>query len=141
MVGGSGNDTYLFSLGDGNTTIYNLDTSNSTDTLQLGAGIATTDVQTTRVGNNLLLQVSGSDNTTETITIYNHFLNDDNQLDQIEFADGTVWTTTQIDAALLFVGDENNNTLNGGSGNDRLEGLGGNDTLYGQNGNRYPVRR
>ena len=47
------------------------------------------------------------------------------QLDQIEFADGTVWTTTQIDAALLFVGDENNNTIIGGDGNDRLEGLGG----------------
>ncbi len=40
LNGGSGNDTYLFSQGDGDTTIHNLDTGNSTDTLQLGQGIA-----------------------------------------------------------------------------------------------------
>ncbi len=133
LVGDKGDDTYLFSLGDGDTSIHNLDTSNSTDTLQLGQGIATTDVQTTRVDNDLLLQVSGADNTTETITIYDHF-RDDYRLDQVEFADGTVWTSTQIDAALL-IGDENDNTINGGDGNDLLEGRGGNDTLYGGGGN------
>ncbi len=104
--------------------------------MQLGQGIATTDIQTTRVDNNLLLQVSGANNTTETITIQDHFLGNSYRLDQIEFADGTVWALPTN----LLEGTENDDTLNGGSGNDLLKGLAGNDTgngndkLYGQNG-------
>ncbi|MBY0565630.1 MAG: hypothetical protein K2P58_15780 [Hyphomonadaceae bacterium] len=60
----------------------------------------------------------------------------------LNFADGTVWTQSQIAAAAAippntgqtFTGTAAADTLTGGAGNDTLDGLGGADTLNGMGG-------
>ncbi|WP_454566157.1 calcium-binding protein, partial [Pseudomonas sp. AIG] len=81
------------------------------------------------------------------------------QLERVEFADGTLWTSAQLIAPLLqqtgtegndvltgvstaynqtLRGNGGNDTLTAGSGNDVLEGGTGNDTLSGgQGSDRY----
>ncbi|GLO53631.1 hypothetical protein PPUN110474_50320 [Pseudomonas putida] len=77
------------------------------------------------------------------------------QLERIEFADGTVWSSTDLSAQLLTLtggeaddvltgvsadfthvlsGGGGNDTLTAGAGNDRLEGGTGNDVLNGGRG-------
>ena len=44
LTAGNGNDTYLFGYGSGQDTVYDYDTNpGNLDTVQLGAGIATTE--------------------------------------------------------------------------------------------------
>lgn len=154
FVGGTGNDTitgaaygntYVFNQGDGQDTITNYTpATNYSDVLQLGAGIAAADSTPVRSGLDLVLKLAGTDQ----ITIKNWFLDGAKayQIDQVKFADGTVWTNAQINARALEVfGTASNDTmsavaafasvLHGGDGNDTLTSQGIGDVLYGDNGN------
>ncbi|WP_277588252.1 calcium-binding protein [Pseudomonas chlororaphis] len=155
LNGGRGSDLYLFNLGDGQDVI-NDDNSiySDVDVLRFGAGILAADITASRSGINLVLShVNGQDK----ITLTNWFAENTGryQLERIEFADGTVWTSAALSAQLLqftggagddvltgvsvafnqvFSGGGGNDTLTAGSGDDRLEGGTGNDVLNGGRG-------
>ncbi|MES0042238.1 Ig-like domain-containing protein [Mesorhizobium sp. M0091] len=69
LEGGQGSDTYVWNLGDGNDTVTDSGSAQDTDLLQLGAGISSTSVEYTRVGDNLLVTFDGG----EHISITNQF--------------------------------------------------------------------
>ncbi|MBL0375288.1 hypothetical protein JJB09_25055 [Rhizobium sp. KVB221] len=144
--GGSGSDNYIIGRHFGTTEIYDKDGAldSSFDTLRFSAHNAS-DIIASREGADLLLTdaVTG-----ETIRITNEFegrwpgatISDasfDYGVGQIAFADGTLWSKTDIalavskidDNSTTLVGSEDIDVLQGGHGDDRLEG-GGDTDIY-----------
>jgi trimeric autotransporter adhesin len=99
LYGMEGSDTFLFSLGDGRDRIRNfIDESSvqSIDTVLLGSGIFTSDVLLERLGETLMIAISG---TNDSISIERYFSASapyvaDNYL--IKFSDGTEWKKVDI---------------------------------------------
>ncbi|MCI0998327.1 calcium-binding protein, partial [Pseudomonas corrugata] len=124
------------------------------DVLRFGTGIQAADILASRSGTSLVLShVNGQDQ----VTVTNWFTEntDRYQLERIEFADGTVWTSAALSVQVLQLtggaGDDvltgvsssqaqvirgggGNDTLTAGAGADQLEGGTGNDTLNGGQG-------
>jgi VCBS repeat-containing protein len=132
LEGGLGDDTYRFSLGDGQDTIS--DGGGTNDVLELGAGIATTDiiVEQSIDGANLVLKVKGpTGETGERVTIEQAL--DTGRIEHVRFADGTDWSIADLLSRLatngddVIHGDASANSLVGKLGNDTLVGAGGND--------------
>ena len=155
LNGGGGNNTYRFGLGDGQDTIqYVYDTTpGKINTLAFEAGIDPSMVSVKRVLDNqnfsgyatLLVTVgTGGDQ----VIVQGFAVNDDprmghNPLQQITFADGTVWSLDDI-VQKTMIGASSDDTiagtvradeLHGGAGNDNLGGRDGDDVLYGEAGN------
>ena len=158
IVGGKGNDTissfrgddvYVFNRGDGKDIITDY---NGFDTIQLGEGIKPEDVVLKRVyvNRDWSLEISLKD-TDDAITFISHFdptkpsMSSNHTLEQIKFADGTVWTKEDIDDKMHHLtGTEDDDRLaaydkarvvyHGRGGNDTLVGSEGNDELYGEDG-------
>ncbi len=151
LTGGQGADIYKFGKGYGQDTINNYDSDNSVDTIQLGAGIATTGVTLTRSGDDLLIQLN---NSSDQLRVSYYFSQDGASvyaLNNLQFADGTVWdvatvkTKVQVSTANddyiigyatneILLGGDGNDTINANDGNDTLTGGTGNDSLNGGNG-------
>ncbi len=94
LTGGAGNDTWFFGRGDGQDIVIATDTATSrTDRIQLAAGIATSDIRLSRVGNNLIIQIIGS---TDQINVQNYYSSTSNRITDIRFDNGTLWNQTQI---------------------------------------------
>ena len=145
---GAGNDTYRFGRADGQDTIWDVDvTSGNLDTIALKEGVAAGDVRITRPAgtNNLILSIAG---TTDTLTVANFFVGDGSggyAIEQMTFADGTVWDLATIRTKALTVGATGNaddltgyaldDYIDGQAGNDRIWGRGGDDLLVGGAGN------
>jgi Ca2+-binding RTX toxin-like protein len=165
LRGTMGNDTYLFDLGDGNDTIVeeSLGYGGVTDKLVFGSGIAAADISVTRVGNDLLLRHSNGSDSVRVQGWYDTTSSLAKKLERVEFADGTVWTGSELSTRGLAVsgtaGDDSltgtgsfanvidggagndvitggaaGDTLLGGAGNDTLNGVAGNDSLFGGEG-------
>ena len=147
LDGGEGNNTYLFGRGDGQDTIYSVDsTADKFSTLRFKAGVAATDVTVTRDGAHLILSING---TGDRVTVGNFFWGDEpagnayNGVQQVVFADGATWDLAAIKARSLTVGSGNdsvrgfssNDTIDSGSGNDTVYGGVGDDVLSGGTGN------
>ena len=158
IVGGRGNDiidsfrgddTYVFNRGDGKDIITDY---NGFDTVQFGEGIKPEDVVLKRVyvNRDWSLEISLKD-TDDAITFISHFdptkpsMSSNHTLEQIKFADGTVWTKEDIDDKMHHLtGTEDDDRLaaydkakvvyHGRGGNDTLVGSEGNDELYGEDG-------
>lgn len=141
-------NVYTFGRGEGQDTIVDFDFTSEqpTDILLMNVGVSPNDVLAQRVGDNLVLGITG---TTDQLTIQSHFASvfvqppfaatgrtvKAYQLDLIQFADGTVWDAAAIASMLPIIGTELNDFLQG-SGNDNvILGLGGHDTLQGLLGN------
>ncbi len=59
-----------------------------------------------------------------------------NEIEEVRFADGTVWTAAMLVAMTKIInGTDSADALNGTVGDDRIYGLAGNDTLDGYEGN------
>jgi Ca2+-binding RTX toxin-like protein len=156
----------VFALGDGQDTIYE---ESGTDTIQFAAGINPDDITAKRVVHSvgdttsydLELGIAGTD---DRVTIQRYFgyrsgftssTTPNRMIEQITFANGTVWTQSTIydklhnlvgtagndsflaydSGAVNYQGLAGNDTLSSGSGNDTLIGGTGNDALCGGNGN------
>ena len=92
-----GNDTYVFKRGDGNDTIDNYadDCATAADKIQCGADIALANLLFTKYGNDLLINISG---TNDSLTIKNWFINDTCRPGQFLFQYLTsVLTPAQVD--------------------------------------------
>ena len=140
LYGGAGDDSYLFGRGDGRTYIYNRDAvEGRKDLLHFLEGITPGDVRASRTnyGNNsddkLRLTVQNSDGSEALITVEKFFienqLNNQYEIDEVIFADGTVWNTESLKRQVLLTDEDN--TQNGHEFNDYLNGWGGDDTLHG----------
>ncbi|MDO8310463.1 MAG: calcium-binding protein, partial [Sideroxyarcus sp.] len=137
MRGGNGNDTYVFNVGDGQDKVYQnfvdnngSDNATTVDTIALGSGITTASIVLNRVVDNLVIKTSATDS----VTVNNYYLtNVDWKIDQIKFADGTVWNQATIEqnATLVQVPTTGPDVLSGTTGNDVIHGLAGNDTIGG----------
>ncbi|MBO3712989.1 MAG: hypothetical protein J5X22_21645 [Candidatus Accumulibacter sp.] len=140
LDGGAGNDTYVFGVGSGKDTISAYDrTVGKLDVVQLGKGVLTTNLQASRDGTALMLSING---TADSLRINSYFSDDATggyQVEQIKFADGTIWDVATIKSKVLAGTVENDvrygyatdDSLSGGTGDDTLYGAAGNDTLSG----------
>jgi len=129
LSGGWGSDTYFFELGDGQDRIQ--ENGYDTDTIRFGAGIAAADIVLSREGNDLVLAIAG---TGDRITVGNWNYGEYYRIEQVVFADGTVWDAAALAgmyAALPLLGTEGDDYLGGGDGDNILDGGAGNDTLSG----------
>ena len=139
LSGGNGSDTYVFGKGSGNDTINNYawddTTPNKLDVIQL-TGLNAADVTLRRDGDDLLIRVNAA---ADTLRVSAYFSEDAASLagyavQQIRFADATVWNTARVKAEVIK-GSVNNDVLAGYETADTLNALDGNDTLYGHGGN------
>src|SRR5262245_461147 len=133
LLGGAGSDTYIYARGDGNDVIREVGNTADTDTLRF-LDLLAADVTLSRSlvdANDLLVTINA---TGQIITVDQHFLDNAHGLERLQFADGTLWTRTQIQAAAWFRGTTGGETIQGTTGNDTIEGNGGNDVLVGSYG-------
>ena len=149
LIGGNGNDTYIFNAGWGNDTIDNSsndDPSSCEDTIQFGSDIFVDDIVIKRQENDLILSTQDGSNT---LRVFSYFVEagaTNNTIKYIKFADGTTWTyedvrlawnqnPVSVDGGVTLEGNDDANSLSGGSGNDILIGNGGNDNISAGSGN------
>ena len=145
LRGGEGSDTYIFGYGYQADSIDNFDESvGRSDVISFDSGVVVSDVQVVRSGDNLVLKLNDQDQ----ITVINHFVRkgknaNDWIINEVRFADGTVWDVGFIDSLIdesaegnyLLTGDSGDNVLQGYGGADTLQGLPGADSLFGGAGN------
>ncbi len=129
LHGGTGDDTYLMRAGEGSDLI--VDDGGAQDRIVFGAGVDAAQVQ--RQGNdlngNLVLVLSGG----EEITIANWFNDPVNQIEQIQFADGAIWTAAEASTLRVF-GTADSETLWGSNYGEWIEGRGGDDVILASGG-------
>ncbi len=136
LRGDEGSDTYVFARGDGQDYISDDGfgaAGPQFDTIELAAGILTTDVTVSRMDEALVIAIHSI---TDQLIVFGFFFDAVFEIEQVRFADGTVWNNATLkDMALAIRGTDAAETINGTGGNDRILGLGGNDTLNGLGGN------
>jgi Ca2+-binding RTX toxin-like protein len=149
LMGGAGDDTYLFDLGGGHDSISDNQGVNS---VRFSAGIHPTDIRISRSGMDMVLGITG---TLDQLTLQNWGRDIASRISRVEFVDGTVWDTTYMlaqvppvmvgtagddtqmawfDQNTLMYGNDGRDTLVGNDGNDQLDGGLGNDILNGGGG-------
>ncbi|WP_139020563.1 calcium-binding protein [Bradyrhizobium sp. ORS 285] len=145
LQGGGGSDTYVFGRGYGADTIS--DSGDGADRVLFKPDVAPADLRLETDGTNIVVRLAGSD---DTLTILNWF-NSNSEISTFEFADGTVWQTTEILNRAYggngtnaisagndtFVGTRSADVIDGLAGDDVLIGRGGGDTyrIYAGGGN------
>ena len=137
LYGNSGADTYLFGRGSGSDTIYDYDwrgVRDQADTILLGSGIGTGDVTLRRNHNDLILTLDGTQDQLRVQSYFDyHGASPRHVVEQIKFADGTVWDVATVKGKVT-VATSGNDYLYGYAGSDTLDGEGGNDVIYGYGG-------
>ncbi|SNT01411.1 Ca2+-binding protein, RTX toxin-related [Tardiphaga sp. OK246] len=137
LRGLGGGDTYKFGVGSGNDLILEAGTDSGIDVVHLSA-LAVSDVTFGRSGSDLLIKINSSN---EELMVEGQF-DGHPRIEQVHFADGTVWEGSQItDAAAWIHGTTGNDTISGTVWNDTISGGAGNDTLSGGAGDDLFVFR
>ena len=130
--GNGGGDTFIFNQGYGALEVNEYD-SNSSDrnVLALGAGIDPDNVQVSgdAGGNVVISDGTGGD----AVTLDNMLVSPRYGVQEVTFADGTVWTAAQVEA-LATTGTAGNDKLYGTPGADIFDGKGGTDYEQGNGG-------
>ncbi|MFH1116114.1 MAG: calcium-binding protein [Pseudomonadota bacterium] len=135
--GGFGSDTYVFDRGYGHDVITDVDTTaGNLDTILLGPDVLPGNVSLKAGGHDLFLSIDGSD---DTLQVKDWFAGDAFKIEQVLFADGTVWdvammqqiAATPTDTDDYLVGTADKDLMDGGAGDDVLFGRENSDTLFG----------
>lgn len=101
LYGGQGGDTYVFGIGSGQDEVSEYGTGHrGTDRILLKSGITADDVTLSRIENDLVVLINGSD---DTMSVWDQFGNAEHAIEGIQFADGTYWDSGEI-LALLGMG-------------------------------------
>ncbi len=139
LKGGYGDDTYLFNAGDGQDTIIE---SSGADTLRLGEGLLAEQAVLSRQRGRAMTAGARLPRPGGQRDHPGYFSPDSYQVEQIVFADGTVWDVAAVKAMLLagtaaaqsLQAYREGSEIHAGGGNDVLTGDSGNDALYGEAG-------
>jgi len=136
VEGGAGNDTYIFGRGYGQDEIEDWsDIASNVDTIKMADDVLPSDVSVTRGHWDMVLTIN---DTGDSITLVDWFYDEAAMVEQVVFADGTIWDTAYLQdhAVLTIVGSDGNDELSFLQGeNGTLQGMEGDDELYGNNGN------
>jgi len=140
LHGGTGNDTYIFRRGTGTDYVYEYNSGDAGDVIYVGDFITADNITARRSKRDLVLTIIDSG---DQMLVTNWFSNESSRIEQIKFADGTVWGVDEIKQKVLeatpyddyIAGYETDDVLTGVAGNDSLYGDDGNDTLDGGSGN------
>jgi len=135
-----GSDTYQYVLGDGSDLINERNgTAGELDRLEL-ADINASDIELMRNGQDLAIQILA---TGDVITVDDQFSTSGANpgIDEIRFADGTIWDRADIANNVAILGTSADDVLAGTSNNERFYGLGGNDVIDGKAGSDTYVFR
>ncbi len=129
-----GNDTYVYNPGDGDDTITEDWLDGTGDRLVLGSGITAFGVTVTRSASDLddvTLHFAGGGSVMldEQFSRYSYA-----GIEEVAFADGTVWDRARILSEAWFRGTTGDDTITGSSGADRIDGGAGDDRLDGGDG-------
>ncbi len=129
-VGDGGNDTFVFKSGYGQLEVNETYSTGQVPVLLLGAGITESSIKVTSDGANLILTdgVSGDE-----VKLDGMLNNTDDGVAQVQFADGTTLTATQL-LQMELEGSSGNDTIYGTTGADIIDGKGGNDLVVGDGG-------
>ena len=111
--------------------------------MNLGSGIAASDVSVELGGEDLYLRFSNSP--ADQVILTGWLRSAADNIEQIRFFDGTIWDTAYIGSLFnnptgdddYLVGTPGTDLLNGGGGNDIILGGGESDNLYGGDGNDF----
>ncbi|WP_292925987.1 calcium-binding protein [Nitrosomonas sp.] len=135
LAGGSGADIYVFELGDGADIIASANISDAEgDEVQLGSGIAASDLRFFRLADDsLLMRIAG---TQDSIMFENWFANGSN-ITALRLNDNSLMDASEISAlaADVFGGTAGDDVLLGTIADDHIEGYAGNDIFDGGAGN------
>jgi Ca2+-binding RTX toxin-like protein len=145
LYGGPGNDTYRFGKGYGQDLISEEWHPVSTvDVIVFNDDVAPHEVLVRRRGTAMNLMILGTD---DRLTVLNQFADETTTtcIEEVRFADGTVWDYAEMRARSLAATDGDDigvYALEGGLGDDLLDGGPGNDSLNGGSGSdRYRFGR
>ncbi|MGJ8573381.1 MAG: calcium-binding protein [Hoeflea sp.] len=132
----TGNDLFIYRLGDGNDIIFDGSHSSSeVDRLQL-SGINPDDISLSVSGYDLHISILPTDEQVIDEGAFWSRTSKGQGIDVFEFENGTVWDRATITAmAEAIQGTSGDDELTGTSGNDTIRGLAGNDLLIGSGGN------
>jgi Ca2+-binding RTX toxin-like protein len=142
FIGSNGREIYNINKKSGTDTIVNASGLDSYNTVVFGAEISPSDIIVSQGENGQDLILSDSANGQMLVLQGQIDLMGDtspSQTAEIEFADGTIWSSNDIlnmsiqsalsSGSSIIYGDRNDNVLQAGDGNVTLIGQGGNDTL------------
>lgn len=129
LDGSSGDDTYLFGVGDGNDSLSEGGfPGDGNDRVLFRANLTPTNISFRRQGDTLFVLTPSGDS----LEIGSWFASG-SRIERFEFADGTAWGENDI-LARQPGATEGNDQLTGTHGADVIDGLGGNDGIYGRAG-------
>ncbi|CAN5567064.1 hypothetical protein BH11PSE7_BH11PSE7_33800 [soil metagenome] len=145
LVGGRGADTYAYSRGWGHDVVdeqqlslsakymsQQLVADNATDAIVFDGSVLASELTVAHIGPDLVLthKVTG-----DSIAVAGYFLGNGNLVEQIRFADGTVWDYAHVNSltrsVISIAGTASNDRLSGTPGDDILDGAAGADTMTG----------
>ncbi|WP_300451935.1 putative Ig domain-containing protein, partial [Accumulibacter sp.] len=140
LIGGTGSDTYRYQPGDGIDRIREgLAADGEHDVLQLGAGLVAGGFDITRDYHDLRLSFADGGE----VLLPGQLDGGGQGIEQLAFADGTVWSADELAAAASFVEPEprlffgtdgSDDPLTDGDGPDTVWGLFGNDRIVADRG-------
>lgn len=129
ILSGAGNDVFVYRRGDGNDWIRDTGTSGEeTDTLVL-SDLLSSDITINRSGDHMIVRITS---TGQSILVDDFFRNWDTEnrgIDQIRFADGSIWSRSDILTHAIFQGTDGNNLVQGTQGDDVLRAGRGDDWI------------
>ena len=138
LVGGVGNDTYVWGSGQGNDVTDEEGAATDVDRLVL-EGLAPDDIWVTRMSEggydaDLLITIKA---TGERLILDDQLGSNRETIEEVEFANGVVWNGEELKQNTfqnILVGSDEADTLEGSTGQDYIDGGLGDDTLEGGDG-------
>jgi trimeric autotransporter adhesin len=134
LYGGAGSDTYVFTSWANATINETAQATAHVDVIALPGSVSAATLVSLRANSDALaLWAPGS---TNQLVVTNFFATPSGgqQVEEIRFADGTVWTAAQLFAQRVAVTEGDDSSVYGFGWSDTLDGLGGNDQLWGRGG-------
>jgi Ca2+-binding RTX toxin-like protein len=137
LIGGKGNDgvdgkdgsdIYIYRSGDGHEWLNDTGPATDTDTL-IFTDLDPSDITLNRNGDDLLIIVIATGAIIEVNDFFKQWGTAGNGIEQIRFADDTVWDRDDIKANTVFTGSPGNNVITDSAQDDVIHGLGGNDYI------------
>jgi len=130
VYGGVGNDTFSFARGDGNVYVNDWDeTAGNVDTVQFSSDVSLADISITQdQWGDVVLSVNGM---TDSLTLGNWLESDASKIEQLVFADGTVWGANEVMSRISATLTDGSDYIAGTNGSGAVKALAGNDGVLG----------